>query len=156
MDFDFYSALLNYSLNVAQRNIYHGGTEEVDVDNDVVGGGVADDVAFKSCQTAARDADTVAQMEGHVCKVDGGVCIVEHELELLHLVVGDGGDGMPPEVIGWQGFVGKVTVDEAELEGVYALLLCGSDEDNGRYDHTLYFPSLAIAPHTGFLLCGNV
>ena len=106
--------------------------------------------------TDAQDLDSVAQREAGGGELHGAVGLRQHLLKGLHLVIGDGGDGMASQLIGEAGLVGHEGLDEGEVDDEAALTLGGMDEDQRRDDHTLQDILAAIAPDAQLLLGGYI
>ena len=130
----------------------HGGAEDVEVDDEVGGAALADDVAFESGEVTTDDSDVVTEVEGLCREVDGAVGMVEHELEAFHLGVGDDSEGMPAEVVGVTCLVGQEVIDIGEVDDVPTFTFGDMDEEEVGEEHPFHLLLLTGAPDAGLIL----
>ena len=81
---------------------------------------------------------------------------LEHELQLLHLVIRDDGDGASPIRIRFARLVDHEVANERKVDNLLTLLFGTVDKDYLGDDHHLYLLVLTILPMVDFLLGSSI
>lgn len=150
-------SILLHPFRIQQIDLHLGTTDDIQLHADVgLALLAADNVALQALQAATDDAHLVAQVDGHRLDADGVVGVIEHELQALYLVGGDGGQGVTGKRVDLTGTIGHKTKDIREFHHLFPLGFGGTKEDQGGEDYALYGSAPSLGSNAFLGLRGDI